>query len=99
MAQPTASFTHFLVKLFLAAPCSFFSAAAVSQLAVASFSNPNGLEAIGQNYFGDSVASGDVQLGTARAGGRPLSPRPPAPPTGLPLPPPRPVPASPIARP
>jgi flagellar hook protein FlgE len=43
---------------------------ALAQLAVASFSNPNGLEAIGQNYFGDSVASGDVQLGTARAGGR-----------------------------
>lgn len=36
---PTASFTHFLVKLFLAAPASFFSAAAASQLAAASFSH------------------------------------------------------------
>jgi hypothetical protein len=37
--QPTASFTHFLVKLFLAAPKIFFSTAAASQAAAASFSH------------------------------------------------------------
>ncbi len=37
--QPTASFKHFLVKLFFAAPSSFFSDAAASQVAVASFSH------------------------------------------------------------
>src|SRR5262249_61337947 len=36
---PTASFTHFLVKLVLAAPASFFSAAWVAQEVVASFSH------------------------------------------------------------
>src|SRR5262245_39338255 len=34
---PTASLTHFLVKLVLAAPASFFSAAWLVQVAVASF--------------------------------------------------------------
>src|SRR5207248_1105058 len=34
---PVASLTHFFVKLVLAAPCSFLSAAAVSQEACASF--------------------------------------------------------------
>src|SRR3954454_21347993 len=36
---PVASLTHFLVKLVLAAPCSFFSCAAVSQEVCASFSH------------------------------------------------------------
>jgi len=34
---PTASLTHFLVKLVLAAPASFFSAAWLAQVALASF--------------------------------------------------------------
>jgi hypothetical protein len=36
---PTASVTHFLVKLVLAAPASFLSAASLSQTAVASVSH------------------------------------------------------------
>lgn len=42
----------------------------LAQLAVAYFANPNGLEAVGENYFDQSVSSGDLQLGTARSGGR-----------------------------
>lgn len=37
--MPTASFTHFVVKLVLAAPDSFLSAACLSQAAPASFSH------------------------------------------------------------
>jgi hypothetical protein len=36
---PTASLTHFVVKLLLAAPASFLSAACLSQAAPASFSH------------------------------------------------------------
>jgi len=36
---PTASFTHLLLKLVLAAPASFFSSAAASQLNPAYFEN------------------------------------------------------------
>ena len=36
---PVASVTHFLVKLFFAAPASFFSAARASQADLASFSH------------------------------------------------------------
>lgn len=42
----------------------------LAQLAIASFANPNGLEAVGENYFDVSVSSGDIQLGTARSNGR-----------------------------
>ncbi|MEZ6064980.1 MAG: flagellar hook protein FlgE [Planctomycetaceae bacterium] len=42
----------------------------LAQLAIAKFSNPNGLEGIGQNYFMSSTSSGNPQLGTARSGSR-----------------------------
>ncbi|MCA9053562.1 MAG: flagellar hook protein FlgE, partial [Planctomycetaceae bacterium] len=42
----------------------------LAQLAIASFANPNGLEAVGQNYFGASGSSGNPQIGTALSGSR-----------------------------
>ncbi|MEW4526358.1 flagellar hook-basal body complex protein [Maioricimonas sp. JC845] len=42
----------------------------LAQLAVASFSNPEALERSGQNYYAQSLASGEVELGTALQLGR-----------------------------
>ncbi|MFV0444648.1 MAG: flagellar hook protein FlgE [Planctomycetaceae bacterium] len=42
----------------------------LSQLAIAQFANPNGLVAVGQNYFGTSSGSGNPQIGTALSGSR-----------------------------
>lgn len=40
----------------------------IAQLAIASFINTQGLEAIGQNYYGSTANSGDPQLGTGLTG-------------------------------
>jgi flagellar hook protein FlgE len=42
----------------------------LAQLAIASFRNPSGLTRSGSNYFDSSLASGDVQIGTALSGDR-----------------------------
>jgi flagellar hook protein FlgE len=42
----------------------------VGQLAMASFTNPGGLEKIGQNLFQESTDSGVAQVGLANTGGR-----------------------------
>jgi flagellar hook protein FlgE len=42
----------------------------LAQLAIASFRNPSGLTRVGSNYFDSSLASGDVQMGTALSGDR-----------------------------
>jgi flagellar hook protein FlgE len=39
-------------------------------LAIASFRNPDGLVAIGNNYFTSSLASGNPDIGTALSGSR-----------------------------
>jgi flagellar basal-body rod protein FlgG len=44
--------------------------AELGQLQVASFSNPGGLRAIGDNFLVETAASGAAQLGTANEGGR-----------------------------
>ncbi len=43
---------------------------ALAQLAIATFANPNGLNAVGQNYFDTSASSGEAQIGTARSSNR-----------------------------
>ena len=43
---------------------------ALAQLAIASFLNPNGLAAKGDNYFESTLASGDVEVGAALSGSR-----------------------------
>lgn len=43
---------------------------AVGQLALASFNNPKGLMKLGSNRYGDSVAAGLANIGTAGTGGR-----------------------------
>jgi flagellar hook protein FlgE len=43
---------------------------ALAQLAIASFLNPNGLSARGDNYFDATLASGDVEVGAALSGSR-----------------------------
>lgn len=42
----------------------------LAQLAVASFANPNALEAIGNNYFQQSISSGEAALGVGASGSR-----------------------------
>ena len=42
----------------------------LAQLAVASFQNVGGLDAVGSNYFRESANSGDASLGTGLSGGR-----------------------------
>ncbi|MEM0924891.1 MAG: flagellar hook-basal body complex protein, partial [Planctomycetota bacterium] len=42
----------------------------LAQLAIASFSNPSALDAIGSNYFLRSISSGDAVIGTGASGGR-----------------------------
>ena len=42
----------------------------VGQLALANFNNPQGLEKVGNNAFGESAASGIANIGTAGTGGR-----------------------------
>lgn len=42
----------------------------LAQLAIASFLNPNGLAARGDNYFVSTLASGDVEVGAALSGSR-----------------------------
>ena len=42
----------------------------LAQLAIASFLNPNGLSAQGDNYFAPTLASGDVEIGAALSGSR-----------------------------
>ncbi|MCA8998160.1 MAG: flagellar hook-basal body complex protein [Planctomycetaceae bacterium] len=42
----------------------------LAQMAIASFRNPHGLNAEGNNFFAQSIASGDVELGVAGTGGR-----------------------------
>lgn len=42
----------------------------LAQLAIAMFSNPNALDAIGNNYFKQSLSSGEVSLGRGKAGNR-----------------------------
>lgn len=42
----------------------------LAQLAIASFLNPNGLAARGDNYFEPTLASGDVEIGAALSGSR-----------------------------
>lgn len=44
----------------------------IAQVAVARFANPNGLEAIGDNMFGEGVNSGEAVIGEAGQGGRAL---------------------------
>jgi flagellar hook protein FlgE len=41
----------------------------IAQLAIGSFRNPQGLQAVGNNFYSTSLSSGDVQLGAAGAGG------------------------------
>jgi flagellar hook protein FlgE len=43
---------------------------ALAQLAIAGFSNPNGLNREGRNYFSVSSNSGQPQIGAAGSGGR-----------------------------
>jgi flagellar hook protein FlgE len=42
----------------------------IAQLAVAQFSNPGGLDRVGNNYFSLSASSGTALIGTATSGGR-----------------------------
>ncbi|MCA9209480.1 MAG: flagellar hook-basal body complex protein, partial [Planctomycetales bacterium] len=42
----------------------------IAQLALASFRNVQGLRSVGDNYFEESLNTGDVQLGTALSGDR-----------------------------
>jgi len=42
----------------------------IAQLAMGSFSNVDGLEAVGDNYFEATSSSGIPQIGAAQAGGR-----------------------------
>lgn len=42
----------------------------LAQLAVGTFTNVNGLEKVGENFFRPSAISGSVELGAARTGGR-----------------------------
>jgi flagellar hook protein FlgE len=42
----------------------------LAQLSIASFLNPNGLAARGDNYFEPTLASGDVEIGAALSGSR-----------------------------
>lgn len=42
----------------------------LAQLAIASFRNPDGLDARGSNYFASTLASGDVEIGAAQSGSR-----------------------------
>ena len=42
----------------------------LAQLAIASFSNPDGLTLDGANFFSVSLASGEPEIGTAGAGDR-----------------------------
>lgn len=42
----------------------------IAQLALASFRNTQGLRSVGDNYFEESLNTGDVQLGTALSGDR-----------------------------
>ena len=42
----------------------------LAQLAIASFSNPNALAAIGNNYFQQSISSGEAALGIGTSGNR-----------------------------
>jgi len=42
----------------------------LAQLATVSFRNPDGLQAVGNNYFDASLASGEPEVGAALAGGR-----------------------------
>lgn len=42
----------------------------LAQMAIASFRNPDGLVAIGNNYFTSSLASGNPDIGTALSGSR-----------------------------
>lgn len=44
--------------------------AAVAQLALANFNNPEGLVKMGDNRYGESEASGLANIGTAGTGGR-----------------------------
>ncbi|SFI36967.1 flagellar hook protein FlgE [Planctomicrobium piriforme] len=41
----------------------------IAQLAIGNFRNPQGLEAVGNNFYNSSLSSGDVQLGSAGASG------------------------------
>jgi len=43
---------------------------AIAQLAIAAFRNPDGLENAGGNYYGESLASGNAEIGTALSGDR-----------------------------
>lgn len=43
---------------------------ALAQLSIASFLNPDGLSAHGDNYFEPTLASGDVEIGAALSGSR-----------------------------
>lgn len=42
----------------------------LAQLAIASFSNPNALEAMGNNYFQQTISSGEAALGLGASGNR-----------------------------
>ncbi|MCA9137422.1 MAG: flagellar hook-basal body complex protein [Planctomycetales bacterium] len=42
----------------------------LAQLAIATFSNPNALDAVGNNYFKQSMSSGEASLGRGMAGNR-----------------------------
>jgi len=42
----------------------------IAQVAIASFSNPQGLESVGNNFYSPSLSSGDVKYGTAGSSGR-----------------------------
>ncbi len=42
----------------------------IAQLAIASFTNPNGLVSRGQNFYDQSLNSGEPQIGTALSGSR-----------------------------
>lgn len=44
----------------------------IAQLAIGSFRNPEGLEAVGSNFFKSSMSSGDVRIGGAGANGNGL---------------------------
>lgn len=42
----------------------------LGQIALASFNDPNGLRRLGGNLFGETLASGQPSIGTAKSGGR-----------------------------
>ncbi len=42
----------------------------LAQLAIATFSNPNALDAVGSNYFKQSMSSGEASLGSGMSGNR-----------------------------